>query len=234
MSSSRQTINSHGEGEGWGSMLLKVAGVAAATVAVAGSLYSLLKQPEPAPAQAHAPPLQFGNNYKEPVVWTRPKFGWVKLNVDGSLWPQSAGCGGVLRDASGKWICGFAQKLNSNYRLDETEKEAILIGLKWAWNRGERKVLIESDNKVAVDLVVNDNNGRRRSNNDPLIREIKHLLSRDDWQAKLIWIHRDANQVADKLAGKAHSFDSLDLVEFISPPDHNCRNAFFKDGCALN
>ncbi|MCI58677.1 hypothetical protein A2U01_0079932, partial [Trifolium medium] len=63
----------------------------------------------------------------------KPMTGWMKLNVSGVI---SSGCGGVLiRDSSGKWLCGFAQMLKPNLEADEIEKEAILKGLQWAMGR---------------------------------------------------------------------------------------------------
>lgn len=68
----------------------------------------------------------------------------MKLNVSGSLFPQnrSAGCGGVLRDSSRKWLCGFAQKLKPNLKANEIEKEAIFKGLKWAMGNGVTKLIV--------------------------------------------------------------------------------------------
>ncbi|MCI66793.1 hypothetical protein A2U01_0088051, partial [Trifolium medium] len=66
--------------------------------------------------------------------------GWVKLNVSGVI---SSGCGGVLRDSSGKRLCGFTQKLKPNLEADEIEKEAILKGLQWATGKsGVTKLVV--------------------------------------------------------------------------------------------
>ena len=39
--------------------------------------------------------------------------GWVKLNTDGAAnaITKTAGCSGLLRDADGRWICGFTKPL---------------------------------------------------------------------------------------------------------------------------
>ncbi|XP_004496386.1 uncharacterized protein [Cicer arietinum] len=195
-----------GGGGGWASTFFKVAGAAAATAAVAGGLYmSLLKQADAdvAAVRVHA---------DEEVI----------LNVDGSLLRQipSAGCGGVLTDSSGKWLCGFAQKLNPNLREDETEKEAILRGLIWVKEKGKRKVTAKTDNE-GIEISVNS--GRR--SNDPLICRIREVLNSPHWQASLIWTPGDTNAVADKLAHKAHSLTSFDLHHFDYPPQ-NCATHF--------
>jgi ribonuclease HI len=161
----------------------------AATAVVAGSLYSILKQEQ------------------------------VILKVDGSLLRErekpSAGCGGFLSSASEKWICGFAQKLNPNLKENETEMEAILRGLVWVKGKGEKKVVVKTDNKVNAGLV----NSEGRSTDDDVICDIRDLLK--STQSSLSWISRDENEVADRLAHKAHSFTSDDLQEFDDPPQ-NC------------
>jgi ribonuclease HI len=137
----------------------------------------------------------------------------VILKVDGSLKRKrlSASCGGFLSNASGKWICGFAQKLKftPTIREDETEREAILRGLLWVKEKGKKKVVVKTDNKGNADLV---NSGGRST--DPVICGIRDLLKSKQWEASLSWISRGENDVADKLAQKAHSFISYDLQEF--------------------
>ena len=44
------------------------------------------------------------------VRWSPPLEEWVKLNVDGSFNPLNGrgGCGGVIWDSDGVWICRFS------------------------------------------------------------------------------------------------------------------------------
>jgi len=206
----RNDENKEGEGAGggWASTFLKVAGAVAATAAVAGSLYSVLNQPE----AAEVAPFQQARRpgYLEEVI----------LYVDGSLLRErevpSAGCGGFLSDSSGNWLCGFAQKLNPNLKVDETEKEAILRGLLWVKEKGKKKVAVKSDNEGVVYSV---NCGGR--SNDPLVCGIRDLLNSPHWEATLTCIRGRTNAIADRLAHKAHSFTTFDLCQFDSPPE-NC------------
>jgi ribonuclease HI len=144
----------------------------------------------------------------------------VILKVDGSFLRErlSAGCGGFLSSASEKWICGFTQKLlwNPNLTDNETEREAILRGLLWVKGKGKKKVVVKTDNKGNADLV---NSGGR--SNDPVICGIRDLLNSDQWEASLSSIKRGENEVADRLAHKAHSSTSYDLEEHDDPPQ-NC------------
>ncbi|PNY05784.1 telomere repeat-binding factor 1-like protein, partial [Trifolium pratense] len=49
------------------------------------------------------------------VGWKTPEKDWIKVNTDGALilQNQQAGCGGVFRDESGRWLGGFSHKLGS-------------------------------------------------------------------------------------------------------------------------
>lgn len=220
--------NEEGEGGGGGdggawAALWKVASAAAV---VAGGVYSVIKQME---AKQNQVEIGVGGSggwqTREIGVWKKPKVGWLKLNVDGSLLReiQSAGCGGVLRNDSGNWIYGFAQKLSPSSREDETEKEGILRGLKWAKEKGFMRVEVESDNQGIVETA----NSWRRST-DPLILAIRELLRSPDWQTTLTWIPGAANGVADKLADIGRNLTSFDLHEYDYPPA-SCRTALNND-----
>jgi len=44
------------------------------------------------------------------IRWLPPQVGWVKLNIDGaSRRGMQTGCGGIIRDSDGNWICGFTK-----------------------------------------------------------------------------------------------------------------------------
>ncbi|MCI33932.1 putative ribonuclease H protein, partial [Trifolium medium] len=47
------------------------------------------------------------------VYWENPPHGWYCLNTDGAAKDSSgvAGCGGLIRDDNGNWVCGFAKYL---------------------------------------------------------------------------------------------------------------------------
>ena len=49
------------------------------------------------------------------MKWTKPPTGWVKLNIDETMYGNlvKVGGGGVLRSSSGDWICGFVRRLGS-------------------------------------------------------------------------------------------------------------------------
>ena len=85
------------------------------------------------------------------VCWNPPSTGWVKLNMDAAtnLEANGAGCGGLLRDETRRWIWGFSRPLGS-YTAFTTECWGILCGLQEAWRRGFKKVQVECDSKALV------------------------------------------------------------------------------------
>ncbi|MCI20290.1 ribonuclease H protein, partial [Trifolium medium] len=91
------------------------------------------------------------------VQWKFPRQGWIKCNTDGALVSQNqqADCGGVFRNESGAWLGGFARKLGSCSAL-MAELWGILSALQLAKEKGYRKVILESDSTVAIDLIVKD------------------------------------------------------------------------------
>ncbi|KAI4313589.1 hypothetical protein L6164_026554 [Bauhinia variegata] len=143
--------------------------------------------------------------------------GWVKCNVDGSFLPDnsSAGCGGVCRDAQGKWLYGFAQRIDY-YDNTKAETFAIYKGLAEAWRLDYKKVIIESDSESAVDLV-----NQRSSTSDwglgLLVNQAREYVNKD-WEVLILYISRDYNKVADKLASLSHEFQVGELREYEDPP----------------
>ncbi|RDX57863.1 putative ribonuclease H protein, partial [Mucuna pruriens] len=202
----------------WGFMFLTVACAAAAT-AIARRLYALLT--------ANTKPKETKNER-----WTKPAPGWLKLNVDGSYDEQkghSAGCGGVVRDESGEWLLGFAQRLDPvTCQSNRTELEAILTGLELAWKMDRvQKLVVESDNKPAVSMV---EKGVKPNHDDyDVVEDIRELCFDPNWEVRLVTISKKANRVADRLAKDARKLSAHNLREYLSPPNYNCTQLFLVD-----
>lgn len=75
------------------------------------------------------------------ISWRPPFQSWVALNTDGPVrWNDGlAGCGGLLRDSSGAWICGFAMKIGRASAI-VAEIWGVFEGLKLAREKGYRYV----------------------------------------------------------------------------------------------
>ncbi|KAI9074927.1 hypothetical protein K1719_043090 [Acacia pycnantha] len=76
-------------------------------------------------------------------VWQKPSSDWIKLNVDGDVMLRSskAGCGGLLRDSRGTWLCGLMKDIGTcdAYSVEEwvnlqSSDEAIVGGEESAGN----------------------------------------------------------------------------------------------------
>ncbi|KAK2638305.1 hypothetical protein Ddye_026100 [Dipteronia dyeriana] len=61
------------------------------------------------------------------------------------------GGGGVVRDHLKTWVIGFALNKGSG-RVLKAELWSILEGLKLVWQYGFRKIIVEIDSKLAVDI----------------------------------------------------------------------------------
>ena len=88
------------------------------------------------------------------VGWEFPPPSFYKLNVHGSVQdsPTRAGFNGVIRSDNGSWVLGFLGRLGY-VAVPHTELEALQRGLNLAWDVGIRKLISNSDSKLAVDLV---------------------------------------------------------------------------------
>ncbi|KAL5779739.1 hypothetical protein ACOSQ2_010476 [Xanthoceras sorbifolium] len=95
-----------------------------------------------------------GDNTAVLCAWNPPLEGWIKLNVDGGR-SSDLGvvtAGGVLRDYSRNWMRGFAARKGIGSVL-EAELWGLLESLKITWDRGFRRVIIETDSIVVVDMM---------------------------------------------------------------------------------
>lgn len=80
------------------------------------------------------------------IGWTRSPQDWIKLNPDGSFLAGNhlAGVDGILRNNQGDCVAGFMEKVGCN-SIEEAETWGLLQGLKLAWEKGIRKLIVEVD-----------------------------------------------------------------------------------------
>lgn len=158
----------------------------------------------------------------------------MKLNVDGSqdlFKGPSAGCGGVVRDSSAKWVRGFAKKLDSSLKAHQTELQAILTGLQFASRMKLKKVVLESDHNSAVSMV---ENGVKPNHEDyDVVEQIKEKLARFEGEVRLVLINTMANSVADRLANNARDPSFNPVYQEYDDPPKNCVQYLQRDqmGC---
>jgi ribonuclease HI len=150
------------------------------------------------------------------VRWNLPPEGYIKINVDGSSFgnPGNAGFGGLLRNDMGIWIQGFSGSCGRASNL-LAELSAIWKGLQIAWDLGYRSIIMESDSRTALDLIVdtNQNDFHPYANLLSLIRKLYSL----PWVVSFNHTLREGNECADWFAKfGAKNVDSLKT--WMSPP----------------
>ncbi|CAI0559343.1 unnamed protein product, partial [Linum tenue] len=124
------------------------------------------------------------------------------LNTDGSVisTPESTAAGGVIRDEEGLLLRAFTMNLGGG-SITKAEIAGITDGLQIAWDLGLKKVQVQTDSKIAMQLL------HEATSSNPhhcLIAAARRLLARD-WQVEIIHMYREGNVVADFLASLGHS-----------------------------
>ena len=99
-------------------------------------------------------------------------------------------------DTCGNWICGFSVLLGTCITI-EAEIWALVHGLRMAWEKGIRRLVVEMDSMLVHAWVTNKNPKHRR--HATLLKGSADFLSRD-WNVQVHHIHREWNQAADYLA----------------------------------
>lgn len=119
------------------------------------------------------------------------------LHIDGSCdgTPEKAGIGGLLRRDDGQWVGAFAGHLGSTIIL-HAELEALLEGLRLAWDLGFRELHCFLDSLTAKHLVEPQVSSSHRYAS--LTCSIQALLLRE-WKC-MRHINREGNQSVDLLA----------------------------------
>ncbi|GLT67725.1 hypothetical protein SLA2020_400120 [Shorea laevis] len=161
--------------------------------------------------------------FEQLIGWERPPSGFVKINVDGSTrgTPGESAAGGLCRDSNGDWIFGFTQHLGMGYAI-RAELFAIWKGLTLAWEKGYRKVIIETDSLLAKQKLQSLGSANALY---PLCRDCIELINRN-WVCELRHVFREANSCADSMASSFYHL-AKGFYFFEEPPDivrDNIRN----------
>lgn len=157
------------------------------------------------------------------VRWLPPVQHWVRLNTDGAARGQggTAGCGGVLRDGDGHWLCGFAKPLGQSCAYI-AELWGAYEGLLLTRERGS-EVELRLDSQVVVRNLQGKDSGSVQGWS--LVHRIRRLLALP-WRVKIGHIYREANTVANGLANLG--CELADYVRFEEAPTH-VRHLVFSD-----
>ncbi|KAL2584820.1 hypothetical protein AAZX31_14G168800 [Glycine max] len=142
--------------------------------------------------------------------WTKPEFGWTKLNTDGSIHSNTVSFGGLLRDYRGEPICAFVSKAPQG-DVFLAELWAIWRGLVLSLGLGIKAIWVESDSMSVVRTV---NRKQLCPKAVGYLNQIWKLLKKfDKYQISHSW--RETNRAADHLA----KMDLLANDVVLSPVD---------------
>ena len=149
------------------------------------------------------------------IRWEKPRNGWLTLNTDGLVASGSgiAGGGGLLRDANGDWVTGFARRIGTTSSF-MAELWALRDGLQLCLHLHIQAVSIELDSKSIVEIF--NSQTHATTSISSLIEDCKYMISKIP-QTRTRHIFREANRCADFLA-KLGTFCEDDFIVFFSPP----------------
>ncbi|KAI0495440.1 hypothetical protein KFK09_021741 [Dendrobium nobile] len=149
------------------------------------------------------------NSVDKIVKWIKPKPPYVKLNSDGSVGPNCAGAGGIIRDQLGCILAVYIAPLQCSNAIS-TELMALHYGLNICIKMGITYVWIEVD-AMLLNQIIN-NVVPSNPQNFYLISKIKSSLTFVNFY--ISHIYREANVCADWLAKKGcsmHNYEKLDV-----------------------
>lgn len=143
--------------------------------------------------------------------WEKPGAGWVKVNVDATIFQDSSiGCGAVIRDQHGVFLAARCKKIEGVWRPREAEAIALKEDLSWIIELQYKECMFETDSRTLVQACKRDPD---ESFFGTIVGDCIHLLK----HINLVLIQfafRSANSVAHVLARAAYSMS--DPPSFLS------------------
>ncbi|KAK9988900.1 hypothetical protein SO802_029139 [Lithocarpus litseifolius] len=90
-----------------------------------------------------------------PVVWTPPRNGWFKVNVDGAIFSKqkNAGIGVLIRDDLGRVEVALSRKVDAPLGAVALEAKAFEAGLLFARDIGLHDVVLEGDSLILINAL---------------------------------------------------------------------------------
>ncbi|CAN1319812.1 Putative ribonuclease H protein At1g65750 [Linum perenne] len=139
------------------------------------------------------------------IGWRLGGEGWYTLNTDGSLRSStnSATAGGIIRDDNGRFVTAFASNLGC-CSVVRAEIKGIVDGMAIAWEKGIRKLRIQTDSQLAVKLLLSEENINHQHSS--LVHTFQEFKARN-WEITIEHVYREANNAADFLANMGHDLD---------------------------
>jgi len=158
------------------------------------------------------------------IAWSRPDEGWFKLNTDGASRgnPGLATAGGVIRDAAGNWVQGFAFNIGV-CTAPLAELWGVYYGLYYAWEKKITRLKLEVDSEMVAGFL---KTGICDTHPLSFLARLCYGFLSKDWLVQVSHVYREANHLADGLANYAFSCP-LGLHLLDSCPD--CISSFLDE-----
>lgn len=144
-----------------------------------------------------------------------PPFSWKKLNLDGSSMgnPGLARGGGLIRNANGEWVKGYARAIGCSTSV-AAELWALRDGIQLCISLKVLVVVFELDAKLVIELLKKDM--ENKNGVGILVANCKEGMKK----IPLVHIqhcYKEANKCADTLARRGASL-AQDCTIFVDPP----------------
>uniref|UniRef100_A0A803NY29 RNase H type-1 domain-containing protein n=1 Tax=Cannabis sativa TaxID=3483 RepID=A0A803NY29_CANSA len=161
--------------------------------------------PHPQPTGAKS----ISTTQTEPIKWTHPPAGCLKLNVDAAFDEDGSviGVGAVVRDYFGDVVGAFSKSLPGCYSPKEMEAMGLIHSLQWILSNQMHIDYIETDSLIVANAINKHPSVGQVSLFYDLIDDISLLLSSFP-RVSISHVKRDANKAAHGLARFALRLDN--------------------------
>ncbi|XP_074378029.1 uncharacterized protein LOC141719551 [Apium graveolens] len=139
-------------------------------------------------------------------VWFKPPLGWVKVNVDATIFQNGfIGVGCVLRDTHGQFLGARCKRVEGAWRPREAEAIGLKEAMSWVKRMNITHCVFETDSK-SVANACNDTSGEAYfgtivSNCISIMKHIDHVLVK--------FAYRSANMIGHVLAKATYSMPDI-------------------------
>lgn len=134
-----------------------------------------------------------------------------------------AACSGVIRDNSGVWLSGFMHNIGL-CSVKEAELWGFFKGSLLARQKGFRKVIWELDCNQLVQMISKQD--WKCHGNFLLSKAVRQLLALD-WVVKVTHAYKEANKLADWLAGEGRHMPLGSHI--LDSPPNGCLSLLLND-----
>lgn len=152
------------------------------------------------------------------MTWSRPKFGWTKLNFDGSSIGRTgeSSIGGVFRNHEAEFLLGYAEPIG---KTTSTVAELIALrrGLELVLENDWSSVWLEGDAKPLIEILVQ----KRRAKCEEVQEQVSmiNLIIPKLENCIISHVFREGNRAADKLAQMGHLSKKAQIWRYVPPED---------------